>query len=80
VRDARTCTTYKLEIIISKRKQKNRKKEKESNPTGSGWTKAGKNAIKKPEGRMVDFIAVSLKTAAELAFLFFMYGFEIVIR
>jgi len=76
----RTFTTYKLEIIISKRKQKNRKKEKESNPAGSGWTKAGKNAMNKPEGRMADFYCRVLKNRCRTCFSFFMYGFEIVIR
>jgi len=69
----RKCTTYKLEIIISKRKQKNRKKEKESNPAGSGWTKAGKNAINKTEGRMADFYCRVLKPLPNLLFFFYVW-------
>ena len=52
------------------------KKEKESNHTGSGWTKAGKNAINKPEGRMADFYCRVLKNSCRTCFSFFMHGFE----
>jgi hypothetical protein len=57
------------------KKKKNRKKEKESYPTGSGWTKARKNAINYPNGRMADFSCRVLKSRCRACFSFLMYGF-----